>query len=188
MAVQVFWRGTAVLHPSNPDRFTRQPPRCLPPKTAKHHRRTVQLLETMEPAKQAVDSVAEGVKKVAIGGKKDKKKGGADGSQRALEMSPPPDFLQHRLDMYGPPLFRVPTSVLSGRDANYPCLAASRGSRRSTMRRSPRSPAIPSRSRCPTAISGSKPPRTPSRLPRTHIATVYSHALPQGHRVGDHPR
>ena len=56
----------------------------------------------MEPAKQAVDQVAEGVRKVAIGGKKDKKKGGADGSQRALEMSPPPDFLQHRLEMYDP--------------------------------------------------------------------------------------
>ena len=63
--------------------------------------------ETMEPAKQAVDSVAEGVKKVAIGGKKDKKKGAADGSQRALEMNPPPDFLQHRLDMYGPTSYHV---------------------------------------------------------------------------------
>ena len=56
----------------------------------------------MDPAKQAVDSVAEGVKKVAIGGdkKEKKKKGGAgDAPQRALEMSPPPDFLQHRLDL-----------------------------------------------------------------------------------------
>lgn len=56
----------------------------------------------MDPAKQAVESVADGVKKVAIGGgKKEKKqKGGAAGApQRALEMSPPPDFLQHRLDM-----------------------------------------------------------------------------------------
>lgn len=59
----------------------------------------------MEPAKQAVDSVAEGVKKVALGGKKDKKKGGAATSQGPVEMSPPPDFLQHRLDMYGPALF-----------------------------------------------------------------------------------
>lgn len=64
----------------------------------------------MEPAKQAVDSVAEGVKKVAIGGKKDKKKGGAD-TQRAVEMSPPPDFLQHRLDMYGPCPIPVCVSV-----------------------------------------------------------------------------
>ena len=55
----------------------------------------------MEPAKQAVDSVTDGVKKVALGGgKKEKKKGGAgDAPQRALEMSPPPDFLQHRLEM-----------------------------------------------------------------------------------------
>lgn len=57
----------------------------------------------MEPAKQAVESVTEGVKKASLGGKKDKKKGGAgDAPQRAVEMSPPPEFLQHRLDMYAP--------------------------------------------------------------------------------------
>lgn len=56
----------------------------------------------MDSAKQAVDSVADGVKKVTIGGdkKKEKKKGGAgDAPQRPLELDPPPAFLQHRLEM-----------------------------------------------------------------------------------------
>lgn len=59
----------------------------------------------MDSAKKAVESVTEGVKKVAIGGpKKEKKpKGGApagDASQRALELSPPPEFLQRRVELY----------------------------------------------------------------------------------------
>ncbi|KAJ9137132.1 Threonyl-tRNA synthetase [Pleurostoma richardsiae] len=61
----------------------------------------------MEPAKKMVDAVAEGVKNVAIGGdkpaKKEKKsKGGAaaDSSAGPLEMNPPPDFLQTRLELF----------------------------------------------------------------------------------------
>lgn len=59
----------------------------------------------MDSAKKAVESVTEGVKKVAIGGgKKEKKqKGGAaagDAPARPLEMAPPPDFLQRRVDMF----------------------------------------------------------------------------------------
>lgn len=75
------------------------------PNSTTHQRTTTQLLETMDSAKQAADSVVDGVKKMAIGGpkkeKKEKKKGGqaADGPQRALELNPPADFLQHRIDM-----------------------------------------------------------------------------------------
>ncbi|KAH9890865.1 threonyl-tRNA synthetase [Xylariomycetidae sp. FL2044] len=63
----------------------------------------------MDTAQKAVESVTDGVKKVAIGnsekkaGKKDKKaaKGAADdASAGPLEMKPPPDFLQHRLDLF----------------------------------------------------------------------------------------
>jgi len=61
----------------------------------------------MEPAKKAVDSVAEGVKKVAIGGegkkaKKDKKASGKDGVSDSipLEMNPPPAFLQSRIELF----------------------------------------------------------------------------------------
>jgi threonyl-tRNA synthetase len=64
----------------------------------------------MEAAKKALDSVTDGVKKVAIGGdkkaaaggKKDKKapKAGAEESSGPLEIKPAPDFLQHRLDIF----------------------------------------------------------------------------------------
>ncbi|KAH8645627.1 hypothetical protein BX600DRAFT_391088 [Xylariales sp. PMI_506] len=69
----------------------------------------------MESAKKAVESVAEGIKKVAIsgdqkpaaggkkeGGKKEKKaaKAGAEVSSGPLELNPAPDFLQHRLDIF----------------------------------------------------------------------------------------
>ncbi|ORY67096.1 threonyl-tRNA synthetase [Pseudomassariella vexata] len=59
----------------------------------------------MDVAKKAVDSVAEGVKNVAIndkkGGKKEKKpKTGGNESAGPLEMKPAPDFLQHRLDLF----------------------------------------------------------------------------------------
>src|SRR5438046_375609 len=63
----------------------------------------------MQPAKNAVQSVTEGVKKVAIGGdgkkdkkdKKDKKapKHAHDASGPA-EMSPPPEFLKRRLEIF----------------------------------------------------------------------------------------
>ena len=53
----------------------------------------------MDPAKQAVDAVADGVKKATLGGGKKEKKKGGDAPQRAQEMSPPPEFLQHRLDL-----------------------------------------------------------------------------------------
>jgi len=58
----------------------------------------------MEQAKKAVEAVTEGVKNVAVGekkgAKKDKKAVAADASAGPLEMKPPPDFLQHRLDLF----------------------------------------------------------------------------------------
>ncbi|RYP30070.1 hypothetical protein DL767_006421 [Monosporascus sp. MG133] len=59
----------------------------------------------MDTAKKAVDSVTEGVKNVAVsgdkkGGKKDKKGGAGDASAGPLELNPPPDFLQSRLDLF----------------------------------------------------------------------------------------
>jgi len=54
----------------------------------------------MDSAKKAVDSVTEGVKKVAIGGgKKEKKAKGGAGDGASLELNPPPAFLQHRIEM-----------------------------------------------------------------------------------------
>lgn len=47
----------------------------------------------------------------------------------------------------------------------------SRGSRRSVTRKSPRSPASPSRSRCPTATSGSKAPRSSGPALRIRLYT-----------------
>jgi threonyl-tRNA synthetase len=59
----------------------------------------------MESAKKAVESVTEGVKKVAIGGegkKKEKKPAKAATADESgpLEMNPPADFLQRRLEMF----------------------------------------------------------------------------------------
>ncbi|KAJ2896288.1 uncharacterized protein MKZ38_005690 [Zalerion maritima] len=66
----------------------------------------------MDSAKEAVENVAEGVKKMAVGdkpakgGRKDRKKekGGAaaatDPASGPLEINPPPDFLQKRLEMF----------------------------------------------------------------------------------------
>ncbi|KAJ1325573.1 threonyl-tRNA synthetase [Microdochium nivale] len=58
----------------------------------------------MDQAKKAVEAVTEGVKKIAVsekkGGKKDKKAVAADASAGPLEMSPPADFLQRRLDLF----------------------------------------------------------------------------------------
>ncbi|KAK2770849.1 threonyl-trna synthetase [Colletotrichum kahawae] len=62
----------------------------------------------MDSAKQAVDAVAEGVKKVALGSankdkapKKEKKaKNAGDASAGPLELNPPPEFLQKRLDLF----------------------------------------------------------------------------------------
>jgi hypothetical protein len=55
----------------------------------------------MDSAKKVVESVTDGVKKVAIGGgKKEKKpKGGAGDGGGSLELSPPPGFLQHRIEL-----------------------------------------------------------------------------------------
>ena len=68
----------------------------------------------MDSAKKAVESVTEGVKKVAIGGeakqakqgkkdKKDKKAGGASGDAgdaRPLELNPRASFIQDRIDLF----------------------------------------------------------------------------------------
>jgi len=68
----------------------------------------------MDSAKKAVESVTEGVKKVAIGegkpakqGKKDKKdkkpagpSGDAGGDSRPLELNPRPSFIQDRIDLF----------------------------------------------------------------------------------------
>lgn len=61
----------------------------------------------MDSAKKAVDSVAEGVKKVALGANKDKApkkekkaKDAGDASAGPLELNPPPDFLQKRLELF----------------------------------------------------------------------------------------
>lgn len=58
----------------------------------------------MEAAQKAVDSVVDGVKKVAIGEKKQKvkkEKGGAVGGDSGpLELNPPPQFLTERLQLF----------------------------------------------------------------------------------------
>jgi threonyl-tRNA synthetase len=62
----------------------------------------------MDSAKKAVESVTEGVKKVAIGGegkkgKKEKKAAGGSndaGGSRPLELNPRPSFIQDRIDLF----------------------------------------------------------------------------------------
>ena len=63
----------------------------------------------MDSAKKAVESVTEGVKKVAIGGegkkaKKDKKAAASSskdaGDSRPLELDPRPSFIQDRIDLF----------------------------------------------------------------------------------------
>jgi threonyl-tRNA synthetase len=61
----------------------------------------------MDSAKKAVESVTEGVKKVAIGGgekkpKKEKKAAAAGGASdsRPLELNPRPSFIQDRIELF----------------------------------------------------------------------------------------